>query len=211
MKNMFKQYNYFYTPEQYKEIWENALFVFDTNTLLNLYRYQEDTKNEFLQVLDKISNRIWIPHHVALEFQRNRLEVICEQKTLFSKTKNALNSTSKNLNSELEKLQLRKRHSLIKIDEFVEKIDTLIKDFNNSLDDLKANQQHLSHQDSLKEKLELLFENKVGNPPQDQKELDELYKIAESRYKNKIPPGYLDESKVDICVDSNLTYKKKVW
>ncbi len=69
----------------------------------------------------------------------------------------------------------------------------------------------MSHQDSLKEKLELLFENKVGNPPQDQKELDELYKIAESRYKNKIPPGYLDESKVDICVDSNLTYKKKVW
>ncbi|PTV51033.1 PIN-like domain-containing protein [Acinetobacter pittii] len=209
MKNMFKQYNYFYTPEQYKDIWENALFVFDTNTLLNLYRYQEDTKNEFLQVLDKISNRIWIPHHVALEFQRNRLEVICEQKTLFSKTKNALNSTSKNLNSELEKLQLRKRHSLIKIDEFVEKMDTLIKDFNNSLDKLKSNQQHLSHQDSLKEKLELLFENKVGNPPQDQKELDDLYKIAESRYKNKIPPGYLDESKVDICIDSNLTYKKK--
>lgn len=209
MKNMFKQYNYFYTPEQYKDIWENALFVFDTNTLLNLYRYQEETKNEFLQVLDKISNRIWIPHHVALEFQSNRLEVICEQKSLFSKTKNALNSTSKTLNSELEKLQLRKRHSLIKIDEFVEKLDNLIKDFNSSLDDLKSNQQHLSHQDSLKEKIELLFESKVGNPPQDQKKLDELYKDAEIRYKNKIPPGYLDEKKIDVCVDSKLIYKKK--
>ncbi|TCB66874.1 PIN-like domain-containing protein [Acinetobacter sp. ANC 4178] len=209
MKNMFKQYNYFYTPEQYKDIWENALFVFDTNALLNLYRYQEETKNEFLQVLDKISNRIWIPHHVALEFQRNRLDVICEQKSLFSKTKNALNSTSKTLSTELDKLQLRKRHSLIKIDQFVEKIDNLIKEFNSGLDDLKSTQQHLSHQDSLKEQLELLFENKVGNPPQSQKELDELYKIAETRYKNKIPPGYLDENKTDICVDSSLIYKKK--
>ncbi|MDG6614114.1 PIN-like domain-containing protein, partial [Staphylococcus aureus] len=76
-----------------KNIWENALFVFDTNTLLNLYRYQEETKNEFLQVLDKISNRIWIPHHVALEFQRNRLIVICEQKELFSKTKKGQSKT----------------------------------------------------------------------------------------------------------------------
>lgn len=209
MKNMFKQYNYFYTPEQYKDIWENALFVFDTNTLLNLYRYQEDTKNEFLQVLDKISNRIWIPHHVALEFQRNRLEVICEQKSLFSKTKHVLNSTSKNLSSELDKLQLKKRHSLIKIERFVEKIDALIKDFNNDLDNLKSSQQHLSHQDSLKEKLELLFENKVGKPPQNQEDLDKLYKIAEVRYKNKIPPGYLDEGKVDICIDSRIVYKKK--
>lgn len=209
MKNMFKQYNYFYTQEQYKHIWENALFVFDTNALLNLYRYQEETKNEFLQVLDKISNRMWIPHHVALEFQRNRLEVICEQKSLFSKTKNALNSTSKTLITELDKLQLRKRHSLIKIDQFVEKIDNLIKEFNSSLDDLKLTQQHLSHQDSLKEKLELLFENKVGNPPHSQKELDDLYKIAETRYKNKIPPGYLDENKADTCIDSSLIYKKK--
>ena len=90
MKNMFKQYNYFYTQEEYKDIWENALFVFDTNTLLNLYRYQEDTRDEFLKVLGIISDRIWIPYHVALEFQRNRLIVISEQKELFAKTKKAL-------------------------------------------------------------------------------------------------------------------------
>ncbi|MEI2558211.1 PIN-like domain-containing protein [Acinetobacter pittii] len=206
---MFKQYDYFYTPEQYKNIWENALFVFDTNTLLNLYRYQEETKNEFLQVLDKISNRIWIPHHVALEFQRNRLIVICEQKELFSRTKKALDSVSKTLNTELEKLKLNKRHSLIKVDNFSRAVNELFAKFEDELDALKANQQHLSKADSLKERLESLFESKVGNAPHDQKEVDDLYKEAENRYKNNIPPGYLDNDKNDICIDSNLIYKKK--
>ncbi|WP_228128844.1 PIN-like domain-containing protein [Acinetobacter junii] len=206
---MFKQYDYFYTPEQYKNIWENALFVFDTNTLLNLYRYQEETKNEFLQVLDKISNRIWIPHHVALEFQRNRLIVICEQKELFSKTKKALGIASKTLSAELEKLKLNKRHSLIKVDDFNRDINELFTKFEGELDTLKSSQQHLSKADSLKERLESLFELKVGNAPKDQKEVDDLYKEAENRYKNKIPPGYLDNDKNDICVDSNLIYKKK--
>ena len=54
-----------------------------------------------------------------------------------------------------------------------------------------------------------LRNNKVGTSPNDQKALDDLYKIAESRYKNKIPPGYLDENKNDICIDSTLIYKKK--
>lgn len=209
MKNMFKQYNYFYTPEQYKDIWENALFVFDTNTLLNLYRYQEETRNEFLQVLNKISNRIWIPHHVALEFQRNRLIVICEQKELFSKTKKALEITTKTLNVELEKLKLNKRHSLINIDNFTKSFNGLVVGFGSELEGIKGNQQHLSKPDDLKEQLEMLFENRVGAAPTDQKIIDELYKNAENRYKNKIPPGYLDNDKSDVCLDSNLIYKKK--
>ena len=54
MKNMFKQYNYFYTQEEYKDIWENALFVFDTNTLLNLYRYQDYEDESYI---DKILSK----------------------------------------------------------------------------------------------------------------------------------------------------------
>ena len=209
MKNMFKQYNYFYTPEQYKDIWENALFVFDTNALLNLYRYQEETKNEFLKVLDTIADRIWIPHHVALEFQRNRINVICDQKELFSKTKKALATTSKTLNAELERLKLNKRHSLINVDDFTSEFKALFKKFEDELDGLKSNQQHLSQPDSLKERLEALFETKVGLAPSDQKKIDELYKLAEVRYKNKIPPGYLDSEKPELCTDSGVIYKNK--
>ncbi|WP_336955985.1 PIN-like domain-containing protein [Acinetobacter johnsonii] len=209
MKGLFKQYNYYFTQEQYKEIWENGLFVFDTNTLLNLYRYQEETRNEFLKVLDILSERIWLPHHVALEFQRNRLNVICEQRELFSKTKKAIELTNKNLNVELEKLQLNKRHSSIKVDEFTHGLKKISEDFTIKLNELKSTQQHISKPDALKETLEDLFDQKIGKPPKDQKELDESYKLAEFRYKNKIPPGYLDNEKTDICLDSCLVYKKK--
>lgn len=209
MKNMFKQYNYFYTEEQYKDIWENGLFVFDTNTLLNLYRYQEDTRNEFFQVLNKISDRIWIPYHVALEFQRNRLIVLCEQKELFSKTKKALELTAKKLDQELEVLKLNKRHSLINVSDFKKNFHDLLVGFEAELNELKSRQQHLSKPDSLKIELENLFENKVGEAPKDQKAIDELYKDGENRYKNKIPPGYLDGGKLEQCLDSGLIYKNK--
>ena len=209
MKGLFKQYNYYFTEEQYKDIWENALFVFDTNTLLNLYRYQEETRSEFLNVLDMISNRIWLPHHVALEFQRNRLNVICEQKELFSKTRKAVESTGRHLNTELEKLRLNKRHSSIKVDELLDNLKKLSENFVSNLNDLKSSQQHLSKSDDLKEKLDELFDRKVGPAPKNQKEIDDLYKTAESRYKNKIPPGYLDNEKIDICVDATLIYQKK--
>lgn len=209
MKGLFKQYNYSYSHDEYQKIWGTALFIFDTNTLLNLYRYQSKTKDEFLQVLEKISDRIWIPHHVALEFQRNRVRVICEQKELFSKTKKAIESVQTKLNSEIEQLKLRKRHSLINSDDFVKDFSSLTEGFLNDLDKLKSTQQHLSKEDQLKEKLENLFENKVGDPPKDQKELDELYREAEFRYKNKIAPGYLDKDKEDVCIDSSLVYRKK--
>lgn len=209
MKGLFKQYNYSYTQEQYKEIWENGLFVFDTNTLLNLYRYQTVTRDEFLEVLKKISSRIWIPHHVALEFQRNRLIVICEQKELFSKTKKAVEGVQAKLNTEVESLKLKKRHSLIRSDDFVEKFNELIQLFFVNLEDLKSKQTHLSKQDTLQIVLENLFDGKVGDAPKNQDELDKLYKVAELRYKNKIPPGYMDEKKEDISIDKSIIYKKK--
>lgn len=86
MKNMMKG---FYNPND-KELdsaWnsEQTLFVFDTNTLLNLYEYAEQTRSDFFSVIEKIRDRVWIPYHVALEYQRRRLGVIKAEKQIFSK------------------------------------------------------------------------------------------------------------------------------
>ena len=45
-------------------------FVFDTNVLLNLYRYPKDVSSEFINVLKHIQDRIWIPYNVGLELSR---------------------------------------------------------------------------------------------------------------------------------------------
>lgn len=42
MKNRFAEF-YELSDIQIKDIWENSLIVFDTNVLLNLYRYNDST------------------------------------------------------------------------------------------------------------------------------------------------------------------------
>ena len=51
MKNMFKQYDYNFTEQEYRHIWENSLFIFDTNILLNLYRYSQSKIKEVQPIL----------------------------------------------------------------------------------------------------------------------------------------------------------------
>ena len=48
------------TKSEIKLLWENCIFVVDTNILLNLYRYSDATRKEFLQILDKIKERLWL-------------------------------------------------------------------------------------------------------------------------------------------------------
>ena len=53
MKGLFPQFD---TGAEidYGAVWKQALFVFDTNVLLNLYRYQSGTRDELLNVLEKL-------------------------------------------------------------------------------------------------------------------------------------------------------------
>ncbi|RYD02484.1 hypothetical protein N752_24455 [Desulforamulus aquiferis] len=70
---MLEQFKGFigYKDEEFKELWEKAIFVVDTNILINFYKYKskESTKS-LLDILMKLKadNRLWIPHQVALEY-----------------------------------------------------------------------------------------------------------------------------------------------
>ena len=52
MKDLFPQYTNFLNVD-YGVVWKHGLFVFDTNVLLNLYRYQSKTRDELLNVLEQ--------------------------------------------------------------------------------------------------------------------------------------------------------------
>ena len=85
MKKQFAEY-YELPEERIKEIWENSLIVFDTNVLLNLYRYNEDARTEFINVIKFYKERLWIPYQVGLEFHRLRSDIIKGQDLSFIKT-----------------------------------------------------------------------------------------------------------------------------
>lgn len=212
MKGLFPQYDDL-ASQDFGAVWKSALFIFDTSVLLNLYRYQSSTRDELLNVISQLSDRIWIPHHVALEFQRNRLKVIAEQNKRFAEVRRTIEKARSGLFADLEKLQLQKRHSLINPQALTSGFKKLSDEFLAELDRLQENQQKFSAPDPLKKKIESLFDGRVGMPPNDQSAIDELYKQAETRFKLNIPPGYKDSEKdkggPDEHIDGGIIYKRK--
>ncbi|MEI7052451.1 PIN domain-containing protein [Pseudomonas koreensis] len=212
MKGLFPQYDAS-TQIDFKSAWKEAVFVFDTNVLLNLYRYQENTRDELLSVLQELSEKIWIPFHVALEFQRNRLTVITTQGKKFSEVRKSIEKIKSSVAAEAARLNLAKRHTLIDFDSLTVEFDNLAQKFLEQLDNSQKTQQKLTAPDILKNRIEDLFENRVGPSPVDQKTVDDLFKAAEQRYKFKTPPGYMDSKKdedsPDEFVHSGIVYKRK--
>lgn len=212
MKGLFPQYDYS-TNINYEETWRTALFVFDTNVLLNLYRYHERTREELLETLEKLADRIWIPHHVALEFQRNRLTVIAAQGRRFSEIRKVIEKAKLDLTNGISNLQLTKRHALIDPEPLTTGFEKLTADFLLKLSKLQENQQTLNTPDPIKNRIEEIFDGKVGKAFGSQDDIEKKNKMAEARYRAKIPPGYKDDDKdkdgPDEYYHDGITYKRK--
>src|SRR5262249_24633967 len=78
MPNLFPGY-YRPTEEEFSALWQECVFAFDANVLLNVYRYSQATRERFLEILDRLRERIWLPYQAALEYQENRLRVLSAQ------------------------------------------------------------------------------------------------------------------------------------
>ncbi|TOE48239.1 PIN-like domain-containing protein [Vibrio parahaemolyticus] len=198
MRDCFKGF-YNPTEDQLQAAWasEDTLFVLDTNVLLNLYGYAEQTREDFFELLESLGDKLWIPFHVGLEYQRRRLEVIRDEKGIFNKINENLDKIEKIFKGDFEQLALKRRFP--KLHENTEKLH---KDIAKSISSYKKSvsywddkQPCVRSHDSIREKLNDLTESKVGEAPENQEWLESLYNEGKERYENKIPPGYKDNSK----------------
>ena len=199
MKSTF-DYHFQENEEDIKKFWENGIFIFDTNVLLNLYRYKKETADKLFDVIENLRGRIWIPYHVGMEFHKNRLTTIADQTGKFSTVKSAIDKIRSTSRSSIEELKIRKRHSLINIEDFSERIENLLNEFDKDLGALKEEQQGVTESDPILEKIHSLFDGRIGIAP-DQKTIDAIYADGVTRYKYKRPPGYKDLEKGDKDAD----------
>lgn len=197
MKELFKG---FYTPgvNEIKKAWENenTLFVFDTNVLLNLYSYTEKTRNDFFQIIEKLSSRIWLPYHVGLEYQRNRLNVIKNEKGIFNNIHEYLANLENNITTnKLQGLKLNQRLPELheKTEKIKDDINKLIAEYKKEVAKWNKKQPDVRSSDEIRKKIDNIFSNKIGIPPKDQEWLNSIYKEGEKRYKLNVPPGYKDK------------------
>lgn len=212
MKEQFKGY-YNLSNSEFEELWDNAIFIFDTNVLLNLYRYQSSTRDSLLSVMEKLKDKIWIPYHVGLEFQRNRLTVIAEQHKRFVEVQSIIENSISTMMNEFNTLQLKNRHSHINPDKLIDDIRKLQSDFLTELTALEEKSINVNSEDEILDRLDKLFKDKVGNPPEKQEDIIKIFSEGENRYKFNIPPGYKDSGKDDKAPDEftygGITYKRK--
>lgn len=184
MKDTFKEY-YPLSSSEIKNLWQNSIFIFDTNILLNLYRYSSETSLNFLETIENLK-KVWIPYQVGYEFHKKRMTVISDQRKSYEDFEKKINEIisaveDKNRNPFFSNDLLEK---LTKIKEIIQKeVSHNIKHYDDAL-----------IKDNYLDRIQKLFDNKVGTEPS----LDILQKIyseGEKRYKENIPPGFKDNSK----------------
>lgn len=195
MKEKFPGY-FKLSDKEINHLWENALLVFDANILLNLYRYSDETRDDFFKILEKVKDRIWIPHQSANEFFENRLSVINQQEKSYEEATNALKSIENEFKNS-------RQHPFI-TQKLLKKFSSLSKEICEQLNESKEFHNKRVYQDDVLGKIESLFNNKVGDE-YGKNQLKEIYKEGEIRFLDKVPPGYKDSGKKD---DSSKDVRK---
>lgn len=194
MKQQFRGY---YQPsrEQLDDLWSRGLIVLDTNALLNFYRYSDSTRSDFLSLLTSLTDRLWLPHQVGLEFHRNRLEVIDQQEQAFESIESALSKAQslveKELNGFRSHQSLNRQGIATTLETGLSRVKDTISESRRLFDESPIVDDGV---DSVLVALTDLFDSRVGTGFSTD-ELSDIYAEGAERYEKSIPPGFKDKAK----------------
>ncbi len=182
-------------PDERKaEIWKEALFVFDTSFLLDLYRYSPETRHDVLGILESLKKHLWIPHQVAYEFAKNRVGVLLDQHKLFKTYTDKLLTECDNFHNTLWQLIDKRRHPLIQIEDITEPLKDTAKQQLQKLEETKTALTTDPCKDEVFAQVCSLFDGKIGKEPSED-ERTTMLDEGKKRIDKGIPPGTQDQGK----------------
>lgn len=189
-----------------KKKWDELMIVFDTSALCKMYDMTNSAKHTMISVLEYLKDRIFIPGHVMTEYNKNRIKVI--NNPLQEKYKipacfvnTALKVDGKKFIERLGKgnyyhpfiSEEAYKRAIKKLDDAIDalsRINTVLKD---EFDIRKAEIANLVDHDEIKDMLATL---QIG----EEYSFYVMMKLCEEgefRYRNSIPPGYMDAKKIN--------------
>lgn len=191
MKKTFREYHQF-TEEEYKQLMKDCIFVLDTNTLLDMYRYSRETANEYLAILGELKkkNQLWIPYQVGYEFYERRIDVISE----YEKSYDEILSIIQRAKSDIETRY--KHHPFLNFDEIKKGMNEGLSSVEVKIGKQKEKHPKWLDKDDVLESLNSLFESNIG----ENYSIDEIDKIkaeGKQRYEKGVPPGFKDNNKTE--------------
>lgn len=176
-----------------------TIFVFDANILLTLYRCEEDTRNRFFEIWEKIKDKCWFPHQVCLEYQRNRLKAVSDSRAALGKIPNKITNSITELKSAIFGNDFNStisRYSNLRgeLNELFNSLERTANDFKEThIEPRRTNIDFINKHDVIRDKIDELTDGRIGPAPADQNAIDALNKSGKTRYQYKIGPGYDDE------------------
>jgi len=185
------------TGEEYRRLLTDGLVVPDTNVLLNLYRYHDQTRDDLLSVLNALGNQLWVPHQVVAEFWGSREAVLKDPRGTENVTEELQkhgNMAENSLRAWANKMGLPGRRK----DELIEMLSrafcSVTERVHQYAGDNAERYARDTNEDPVLNKLDLILKGRVG-PPLSETDRMEAVKEAERRAKVKVPPWYMDAAK----------------
>ncbi|MEV1115776.1 PIN-like domain-containing protein [Actinosynnema sp. NPDC049800] len=191
----------------------SALVVVDANVLLNLYRYNESTRDDLLGLLRGVGDRLWVPHQVMREFWRNRLTVLAGRAVATDQVLTALGKQQRAADDALH--QWAKTTALADAvrDDLVRKVAKLHQDLVDVIGShtpASPDSPGVPGREPVLDQLEALLRGKVGAKPEPTR-WTELVKEGKRRAAAKEPPGYLDAGKDESNLPEGAAGDYLVW
>ena len=175
-----------------EKVWQDGVIVFDTNVLLNRYRYNEEARDELLALMKSFQKRLWMPYQVGLEFLANRESVIHWLHKGYKDLSEQVDECKKSFFKFLDGNYAKHRH--IDRSELEKLFDQQLQPIKDKLSEWEKTLPDYDKKDVIKNKILAMYEKKVGND-YNYDELLEIYAKGRIRYDHKVPPGYKDDTK----------------
>lgn len=185
------------SASEFATLWREAFFVFDTSTLLDVYRLGREATGDLLQAMEGLQDQVWLPYQVAEEFGRNRQRAqsqnLCDTarrlETLQKSMRSSQNGAERAITGDPEIAAIYKKLKTVEAE--VEKALERITE--------KASKAQVHETDDPNlERLVAIFDGRVGARRTD---LEDCKKEARKRIDRKQQPGCGDRRKDGGCGD----------
>lgn len=179
---------------------DTGLVVLDTNAVLHLYSFHGQAREDFLEILTKIGDRLFVPHQVMEEFWRNRRQALIDNSRRF-KEREEITAHWEDVHRKYQRWHRRAvSRTEVKSETFLaveQSMDKLLSEMAHHEQEMAAiGPDTPTFEDEVLKKLAEILEGKVGKRPAPGK-LRDMLEEGIRRVKDQIPPGYKDNAKAD--------------
>jgi PIN like domain len=198
---LFDGFEGYRTPitDDYVRLFRDGLVVPDANVLLNLYRFTSQARDDLLSVLERLGDRLWVPHHVLVEFWRNRENVLRDPRDTEKTAQDLLKAKEQAMGmfrAWANRVSLPSEETSQLAGALSDGFDAAIDGVDRFSDETAAESARDTDRDVVLKRLESILRGRVGEPfVGEQREA--AIREGLRRVDEREPPGYLDKKKDD--------------